>query len=50
MVLQLRQEGVDDEVIVWAIEDMGNIEDDTIAYIVSHANGIYQRAENEGWA
>lgn len=50
MVLQLRQEGIDDEIIVWAIEDMGNIEDDTIAFIVSNAVGINQRAENEGWA
>ena len=49
MVLQLQDEGLDDEVIIWAIEDMGNIEDDTIAYIVSNAEAIYQRAENEGW-
>lgn len=49
MVLQLQSEGLDDTTIIWAIEDMGNIEDDTIAYIVTHADQIMQRAESEGW-
>ena len=49
MCLQLFDEGLSEEVIIWAIEDMGNIEDDTISYIVTYAEEIYQRAENEGW-
>lgn len=49
MCLQLFDEGLSEEVIIWAIEDMGNIEDDTIAYIVTYAEEIYRRAENEGW-
>ena len=49
MVLQLRDEGLEDTTIIWAIEDMGNIEDDTIAYIVTHADEIMERADAEGW-
>lgn len=49
MVIQLRNDGLSDEVIVWAIEDMGNIEDDTIAYIVSNADDLLERAYSEGW-
>ena len=49
MCLQLFDEGLSEDVIIWAIEDMGNIEDDTIYYIVTYAEEIYERAVNEGW-
>lgn len=49
MVLQLFDEGLTEDVIIWAMQDTGNLEDDTIAYIVTNAEDIYARAENEGW-
>lgn len=49
MVIQLREEKVSDDIIIWAMQDMGNIEDDVITYIVVNAEKIMRRAENEGW-
>ena len=49
LVIQLREEGLDDSVITWALQDTGNLEDDVLSYIIYHANEIYTRAENEGW-
>lgn len=49
LVVQLREEGLDDAVITWALQDTGNLEDDVLAYIIYHADEINTRAENEGW-
>ena len=49
MVLQLRSKDVDDVQIMWALEDMGHIESQVLSYIVTHAEEINTRAENEGW-
>ena len=49
LVLQLRDEGIDDEIIMWALSDTGNLEEDALGYILTHAEEINTRAENEGW-
>lgn len=49
LVVQLREEHLDDVTIMWALSDTGNLEDDVLAYIVTHADEINIRAENEGW-
>ena len=49
LVVQLREENLDDVTIMWALSDTGNLEDDVLGYIVTHADEIYTRAENEGW-
>lgn len=49
MVIQLREEYLDDETIMWAMADTGNLEEDVLAYIITHANEINARAEHEGW-
>lgn len=49
MVIQLRHEGIDDEVIMWALSDTGNLEESSLGYIINHADEINTRAENEGW-
>ena len=49
LVIQLRDERLQDEVIAWALADTGNLEDDVLGYIMNHAEEINTRAENEGW-
>ena len=49
LVVQLREENLDDTTIAWALEDTGNLEDDVLGYIMAHADEIERRAENEGW-
>lgn len=50
MVLQLKEEGIQDEVIIWAITDTAkDIEDLLAGYIVVNAREIVARAEEWGW-
>ena len=49
LVVQLREENLDDTTIAWALQDTGNLEDDVLGYIMAHADEIERRAENEGW-
>lgn len=50
MVVQLKEEGVPDETIIWAITDTAeDIEDMLAGYIVLNADEILSRAEDMGW-
>ena len=49
MVIQLRLKDVDDVQIMWALEDTGHLESQVLSYIITHADEINTRAENEGW-
>lgn len=50
MIVQLKLEKVDDQTIIWALQDMGNIREEmVINYLVLHAEEIVDRAEREGW-
>lgn len=49
-IIQLQDEGIDDVTILWALQDQGVMEDESIiGYLIAHSKEIMIRGEYEQW-